>query len=334
MTPRTLQEQLNNYLTDVHAIERQALVQMRRAPKLGGDPAISEAFARHLTETEEHERLIRGCLAARGAGTAPVKDVAAGVIGWGLSAFAATQPDTPGKLVAHAYSYEHMEKAAYRLLGLLAERLAETEVVDVAGRIEGQERDMAARLESLFELAVEASLGALGSPDPAGQLDKYLADAHALEEQAAHLLRRGPRLAGAEGLASAYHEHLQETIGHRQAVAARLQAHGSRASAVKDAALRLGALNWSVFFATQPDTPAKLCAFAYAFEHLEIAGYELLRRVAERAQDAETVRLVERVLAGERAAAERLESLFPAALESLFPAALDASLRDLRLPAR
>ena len=90
--------------------------------------------------------------------------------------------------------------------------------------------------------------------------------------------------------------------------------------------MRLGALNWGAFFAAQPDTPAKLCGFAYAFEHLEIAAYELLRRVAERAGDTETAEMAERILDEERAAAEKLRSLFPQAL--------DASLRDQRLPAR
>jgi hypothetical protein len=46
--------------------------------------------------------------------------------------------------------------------------------------------------------------------------------------------------------------------------------------------MRLGALNWGGFFAVQPDTRAKLAGFAYAFEHLEIGAYELLRRVAQR----------------------------------------------------
>ena len=30
-----------------------------------------------------------------------------------------------------------------------------------------------------------------------------------------------------------------------------------------------------------PDTPGKLAAFVYAFEHLEIGGYEQLARVAQ-----------------------------------------------------
>jgi ferritin-like metal-binding protein YciE len=66
-----------------------------------------------------------------------------------------------------------------------------------------------------------------------------------------------------------------------------------------------------MFFQTHPDTPGKLACFAYAFEHLEIAGYEELRRVAERAGDQETVALADRVLGEQRAAAERLFGLRP-----------------------
>jgi ferritin-like metal-binding protein YciE len=326
MSSRTLEEQLTKYLTDVHSIEQQALVQMRAAPKLADDPAISSAFARHLSETEEHERSVRECLEARQEKPNKLKDVIAGLIGGGLGAFAASQPDTPGKLVAHAYSYEHMEEAAYELLGLLGERLADTDVVELAQRIGLQEQEMADRLQGLFDAAVEASLRML-EPDELGeQLDKYLGDAHAIEEQATELLRRSPKLAGDPELAAAYKEHLDETIVHQQMLDSRLRSRGANPSKLKDAALRLGALNWGAFFAAQPDTPAKLCAFVYAFEHLEIGSYELLRRVAERAGDAETVQVAERILAEERAAAERLSSLFPRAL--------DSSLQALSLPAR
>ena len=37
-----------------------------------------------------------------------------------------------------------------------------------------------------------------------------------------------------------------------------LSERGESPSSVKDAALRLGALNWGAFFGAQPDTPAKL----------------------------------------------------------------------------
>jgi hypothetical protein len=83
----------------------------------------------------------------------------------------------------------------------------------------------------------------------------------------------------------------------------------------QNTALRLGAVNLGVFFAAQPDTPVKLAGFAYAFEHLEIAAYELLRRVADRAEDAETAAVAERILADERRAAERVAATWDAAVD-------------------
>jgi ferritin-like metal-binding protein YciE len=255
-----------------------------------------------------------------------VKDVVGALTGKGFVAFAASQPDTPGKLVTHAYSYEHMEQAAYELLSLIAERVGDTETLEVARRIESEEREMGQRLERCFDRAAEASLRTLGADGKGEQLDKYLADAHALEQQASALLSKGPKLAGNDELAGVYSEHLEETEEHRRLIERRLEARGASPSKLKDAVLRLGALNWGAFFAAQPDTPAKLCGFAYAFEHLEIAGYELLRRVAERAGDPETAQVAERILAEERSAAAKLQSLFAQAL--------DGSLHEQQLPAR
>jgi ferritin-like metal-binding protein YciE len=84
---------------------------------------------------------------------------------------------------------------------------------------------------------------------------------------------------------------------------------------LKDALMRLGALNWGGFFQAHPDTPGKLAAFAYAFEHLEVAGYEQLRIVAEKAGDQDTVAAVTGILSQERNAAQQLESLFGEAAE-------------------
>jgi ferritin-like metal-binding protein YciE len=312
----SLDEQLTKYLTDAHSIEQQALAQLKSAPELAGDAALAADFERHLVETEEHERLVRERLAARDASPAKVKDLLGTLTGKGFIAFARAQPDTPGKLAVHAFSYEHMELAAYQLLTRVAELAEDEETAAVARRIAGQERAMSERLEAGFDRTIEASLRELGPDDLGATLDSYLADAHAIEVQAIQLLKKGPDLAGTRELATAYEEHLKETAEHERLVQGRLEARGESPSRLKDAALRLGALNWGAFFAAQPDTPAKLAAFAYAFEHLEIGGYEMLRRVADRAADRETAELAEQILAEERAAAERIHAHLDAALQA------------------
>jgi ferritin-like metal-binding protein YciE len=60
----------------------------------------------------------------------------------------------------------------------------------------------------------------------------------------------------------------------------------------------------------------KLAAFAYAFEHLEIAGCEELKRVAQRAGDVATVGLAERMLSEERTAAAKLSGVFKRTAEA------------------
>jgi ferritin-like metal-binding protein YciE len=321
MTPTDLQAQIVKYLTDAHSIERQALVQMKAAPKIAGDEQIASAFEQHETETEEHEHLVEERLRALGASPSKMKDIAGTVTGMGFGLFAKFQPDTPGKLVTHAFSYEHMELAAYDMLARVADRAGDGETGQIARRIEGQERAMADRVAGLFDRAVDASLRDLSPDDLRDQVRKYLEDAHAIEAQAIQLLSKGPELAGTSQLASVYEEHLAQSREHQQLIDNRLQSYGARPSRIKDAALRLGALNWGMFFGAQPDTSAKLAAFSYAFEHLEIGSYELLRRVAVRADDAQTQATADTILAEERAAADKIYGAFENAL--------DASLGDL-----
>jgi ferritin-like metal-binding protein YciE len=297
------EEQLVKYLADAHSVEEQALTQMRAAPALAGDERLAGAYREHLVETERHERTVRARLESHGAGPSRFKDVAGRAGGWGMLLFARSQPDTPGKLTAHAFSYENMEVAVYGLLGAAAQVVGDTETADVAAAIGAEERQMADRLAGLFDVSVEASLREVAQDDLGAHLDRYLKDAHALEQQAEQLLRVAPNLIDDEGLTTVLAAHLTETRGHLRRVSARLQARGTSPSRGKDIALRTGALNIGAFFAAQPDRTAKLSGFAYAFENLEVAVYELLRRVAERASDEETAAMAAEISAEERATA-------------------------------
>src|SRR4051794_19728361 len=135
MADNSLHEQLHKYLTDVHSIEVQALAQMRSAPDMAGDPTLAEIFRAHEAETEEHKRLIEERLEAHGVSPNRLKDAAGALTGKGFVLFAKANPDTPGKLAAHAHSYEAMEEAAYEQLGRIADRAGDQETVAVARRI-------------------------------------------------------------------------------------------------------------------------------------------------------------------------------------------------------
>src|SRR5215211_4357601 len=185
MSASSLDAQITKYLTDAHSIEEQALVQMEQAPRMAGDPDLARIFKEHLAETREHEREVRRELQRRGAEPSTVKDVAGKLGGWGMLLFARLNPDTPGKLVVHGYSYEHMELAAYEL-----------------------ERAMADRVAERWDLAVDASLKEKDAGDLGKEVVKYLRDAHAIEAQALALLETGPRLAGFDALAHVFEEHL------------------------------------------------------------------------------------------------------------------------------
>src|SRR5205823_14463384 len=144
---------------------------------------------------------------------------------------------------------------------------------------------------------------------------------HAIEKQAIQLLERAPDASDDTQLADIFAEHLRETREHQRLIAERLAARGGDTSTLKDVAMRSGGLSWATFFESHPDTPGKLVAFAYAFEHLEIAAYEELKRVAARVEDTDTVRVADEILTQERAAAATLASSFDhaaaAALEAV-----------------
>lgn len=298
--------QLVKYLADVHSIELQALAQLRAAPKIAGDERLCQAFEEHLVETEDQERRVRERLEALGGKPSKLKDAAGVGGGWAMVAFAVSQPDTPGKLTMHAFSYEHMELAAYELLKRLAERAGDEETARMAADIAAQEARMAERLEQNFDAAVEASLAAVEEDQVDSVLLAYLRDVHALEGQAVKLLEAGAERVEDEHLEAAFREHLEETRHHRERIEGLLDERGAKPSLVKDAMLKAGGLNLSAFFGAQPDSTTKLAGFAFAFEHLEVAAYELLQRVAARAGDEGVVVVAEEILAEERRAAERV----------------------------
>lgn len=152
------------------------------------------------------------------------------------------------------------------------------------------------------------------------QLTKYLTDAHSIEVQALEQMRFAPRIAGDERLAAIFSDHFTETETHERLVREELEHRGAEPSTIKDAAGRVGGWGMVLFAKLNPDTPGKLAFHGHSYEHMELAAYELLRRVAQRAGDERVRALAERIGGDERAMADRIASLWDAAV--------DASLRE------
>jgi ferritin-like metal-binding protein YciE len=184
------------------------------------------------------------------------------------------------------------------------------------------QREMMQRLERGFDAAESAS----HRETPADELDKHvrrhLAEAHALECQSIQLLKKAAGMVNEPEIGQVYQGHLDETRDQIARVEQRLRSLGSSPSTFRDAVLKLGGLGWGWFFQAQSDSPSKLAAFAYAVEHLEIAGYELLRRTARRAQDTETEELCRHILEQERSMAERLAEKLELSVQATLRAVL------------
>ena len=154
------------------------------------------------------------------------------------------------------------------------------------------------------------------SSDIEQELAEALADAHAMEKQSLTTLMAAKQVAGDPQLESLYAGHIAETHRHLELVEARLEAHDAGKSMLKDLGGRVSALVLGAAVVAQRNTPAKLVAVAYGYENFEVASYELLRKIAERAGDTQTVEMCDRILVNERQAVEKLGASFDLALQA------------------
>jgi ferritin-like metal-binding protein YciE len=171
----------------------------------------------------------------------------------------------------------------------------------IASEIGEQERTMSIRLAHSFDSAVEVAIARTDPDQIETLLNRHLADVHAIEAQAIRILEAAPSSVDDEVLAVFLREHLEQTREHQRRVTERLGARGARPSRIRDAAHRAAGLNPFGFFGAepQPDSTTRIAGFAYAFEHLEVAAYELLKRFALEVGDRETVRMAETTISEE-----------------------------------
>jgi ferritin-like metal-binding protein YciE len=140
------------------------------------------------------------------------------------------------------------------------------------------------------------------------QLIKHIDEAHAMEQNVLRMLDGMISTTEDPEILRELEHHKIETEGHAERMKARLAAHGGTPSMVRQAGGILGALAKLPLDMVRGEKAGRNARDGYATEHMEIASYELLKRVALRANDQETVVACDAILAEERSFAEAIAS--------------------------
>jgi ferritin-like metal-binding protein YciE len=149
------------------------------------------------------------------------------------------------------------------------------------------------------------------------RLVEYVQNAHAMEQNVLLMLDSIILTTKDQELVAMFRRHKEETRRQERLLRERLKALGGVgfASAGKDLTAIAAAQVKGLTDLWRSDKPAQNARDAFVTEHLEIAAYELLERLAERAGDAETAELARKNRAEEEAMAERIASNWDAFLD-------------------
>lgn len=139
------------------------------------------------------------------------------------------------------------------------------------------------------------------------QLIKHIDEAHAMEQNVLRMLDGMISTTDDPEIIDQLEHHKMETQRHSDLMKKRLQAHDAAPSMVKQAGGILQALAKMPLDLVRGEKAGRNARDGYATEHLEIASYELLKRVAQKAGDEETATACDEIIKDERAMAKKIE---------------------------
>jgi ferritin-like metal-binding protein YciE len=148
----------------------------------------------------------------------------------------------------------------------------------------------------------------MASQDLNDQLVKHIDEALAMEQNVLRMLDGMIDTTDDAEIKQVLREHKTETERHADRLQERLEAHGESPSTVREAGGVLGALMKSVVDLTRSEKAGRNARDGYTTEHMEIAAYQLLERIAERAGDEETATVARENRADEERMAKKIDS--------------------------
>jgi ferritin-like metal-binding protein YciE len=140
------------------------------------------------------------------------------------------------------------------------------------------------------------------------KLIDYIEDAHALEQNVSRMLDSMISTTEDPEIEEMLRHHKEETERQEQRLRERLDALGAGTSTRKEAQTIAAALMKGAADQVRGDQAGKNARDGYTTEHMEIAAYQLLERLAERAGDQETAEVARQNRAEEEAMARKIDA--------------------------
>ena len=140
------------------------------------------------------------------------------------------------------------------------------------------------------------------------QLVNHIDEALAMEQTVERMLDSMIQTMEDDEIRDKIREHKLATERQQERLTKRLEAHGASPSTVREAAGVAEALMKGVVDVARTEKAGRNARDGYAAEHMEIAAYELLERVARHAGDEETAAVARENRDEEKAMAKVFES--------------------------
>ncbi len=147
------------------------------------------------------------------------------------------------------------------------------------------------------------------------KLIDYIQDAHAMEQGVSMMLDSMISSTDDAEITEMLRHHKEETERQEQRLAERLDVLGASTSARKQAQTVASALMKGATDQVRGDQAGKNARDGFTTEHMEIAAYQLLERLAERAGDPETAEVARQNRVEEEEMARKIDSNWERFLE-------------------
>jgi ferritin-like metal-binding protein YciE len=148
----------------------------------------------------------------------------------------------------------------------------------------------------------------MASEELRSELVKHIDEAYAMEQNVLRMLDGMIETTDDPEIKEELRQHKLETERHAERMQQRLEANDASPSAVREAGGMAGALVKSVVEMARAEKAGRNARDGYTTEHMEIAAYQLLERIAKRAGDEETAEAARLNRADEEKMAKKLDS--------------------------